>query len=64
MSSQDILIKAAIAARVYRIMPSEFGSDTLLEANKKLPMYFQKLLGVPDVDDAEIVGYIKQAAAA
>jgi uncharacterized protein YbjT (DUF2867 family) len=43
ISSQDILIKAAIAARVYRIIPSEFGSDTFLEANKKLPVYFQKL---------------------
>jgi uncharacterized protein YbjT (DUF2867 family) len=43
ISSQDILIKAAIAARVYRIIPSEFGSDTFLEANKKLPVYFQKI---------------------
>lgn len=42
ISSQDILIKAAIAARVHRIIPSEFGSDTFLEANKKLPVYFQK----------------------
>lgn len=43
ISSQDILIKAAIAARVSRIIPSEFGSDTLLEANKQLPVYFQKI---------------------
>jgi putative NADH-flavin reductase len=37
ISSQDILIKAAIAARVYRIIPSEFGSDDFLEANRKYP---------------------------
>jgi len=43
VSSQDILIKAAIAARVYRIIPSEFGSDTFLTANKKLPVYHQKI---------------------
>ena len=43
VSSQDILIKAAIAARVYRIIPSEFGSDDFLEANRKLPVYFQKI---------------------
>lgn len=41
--SQEILIKAAIAARVSRIIPSEFGSDNLLEANKQLPLYFQKM---------------------
>lgn len=43
ISSQDILIKAAIVARVYRIIPSEFGSDTFLEPNKRLPVYFQKI---------------------
>jgi uncharacterized protein YbjT (DUF2867 family) len=43
VSSQDILIKAAIAARVYRIIPSEFGSDDFLDANRKLPVYFQKI---------------------
>lgn len=43
ISSQDKLIKAAIAARVYRIIPSEFGSDTFLEVNRKLPLYFQKI---------------------
>jgi uncharacterized protein YbjT (DUF2867 family) len=57
ISSQDILIKAAIAARVYRIIPSEFGSDDFLEANRKLPVYFQKIYiqklledGVKDTD--------------
>lgn len=57
--SQDNLIKAAISARVYRIIPSEFVSDTSLEANKVLPVYFpklatQKLLeeGVKDTDGA------------
>jgi uncharacterized protein YbjT (DUF2867 family) len=41
--SQEKLIKAAIAARVSRIIPSEFGSDTLLDANKQLPVYGQKI---------------------
>lgn len=40
---QEMLIKAAIAARVYRIIPSEFGSDTSLEANKNLPVYVPKI---------------------
>jgi len=43
VASQDILIKAAIAARVYRIIPSEFGSDDFLEANRSLPVYSPKL---------------------
>lgn len=61
ISSQDILIKAAIAARVYRIIPSEFGSDTFLEANKELPVYFQKIdiqklleEGVKDINGGEV----------
>jgi uncharacterized protein YbjT (DUF2867 family) len=41
--SQEKLIKAAIAARVSRIISSEFDSDTLLEANKRLPVYGQKI---------------------
>jgi uncharacterized protein YbjT (DUF2867 family) len=41
--SQETLIRAAISARVSRIIPSEFGSDTLLEANKRLPVYGQKI---------------------
>jgi len=56
-SAEDLLIKAAIAARVYRIIPSEFGSDSFLEANKRLPVYatkiaIQKLLesGVKDTN--------------
>jgi uncharacterized protein YbjT (DUF2867 family) len=43
ISSQDKLINAAIAARVYRIIPSEFNSDTLLGANSKLPSYAPKI---------------------
>jgi len=43
MSSQENLIKAAIAVRVHRIIPSDFVADYSLEANKVLPVYFPKL---------------------
>lgn len=42
ISTQEKLISAAIKARVSRIIPSEFGSDTALEANKPLPVYGAK----------------------
>lgn len=52
ISSQDKLISAAIAARVSRIIPSEFGSDTTLEANRVLPVYFPKLAIAKQLEEA------------
>ncbi|KAJ5950197.1 uncharacterized protein N7479_008610 [Penicillium vulpinum] len=43
ISSQKLLIEAAVAAGVQRFIPSEFGSDTLNEEVRSLPVYKDKL---------------------
>ena len=43
LATQYPLFSAAIKAGVKRILPSEFGSDTTVEANKSNPVYKQKI---------------------
>lgn len=43
IAAQEPLILAALAARVRRIIPSEFGSDTHQPANAALPVFAPKL---------------------
>jgi len=43
VSQQHKLVDVAISAGVKRIIPSEFGSDTLNPDNRKLPVFGQKI---------------------
>ncbi|KAM0722780.1 hypothetical protein Q7P37_002222 [Cladosporium fusiforme] len=52
VATQETLIRAAIAARVSRIIPSEFGSDTAQQANRSLPLYVPKLAIQKQLEDA------------
>lgn len=52
ISLQDKLISAAVKARVSRIIPSEFGSDTSLEANKDIPVFHPKIAIEKQLEDA------------
>lgn len=54
LATQKLLIDAAVAAKVQRFLPSEFGSDTSTDAGKKIPFF---------ADKAAIQDYLKEVSA-